>query len=211
MSTLIHLMEAWLIGIAIAAPVGPIGMLCIRKTLEIGLVGAIAVGLGAALADSAYGLVAALGLTAVSHFLLAKATYIKLVGGVFLLYLAYMELKVKPSSAGVTVGKSKNMSRLTAEVFFLTLTNPATILSFIGIFASIGGGANSTSEMFLLVLGIFLGSMTWWLFLGTLIVKIKHKLPESWIHRIRYLSAIILGGFGLWAVLSGFFVYVSLE
>lgn len=211
MSTLIHLMEAWLIGIAIAAPVGPIGMLCIRKTLEIGLVGAIAVGLGAALADSAYGLVAALGLTAVSHFLLAKATYIKLVGGVFLLYLAYRELKVKPSSAGVTVGKSKNMSRLTAEVFFLTLTNPTTILSFIGIFASIGGAATSTTEMFLLVLGIFLGSMTWWLCLGTLIIKIKHKLPESWIHRIRYLSAIILGGFGLWAVLSGFLVYVSLE
>lgn len=211
MSTLIHLMEAWMIGIAIAAPVGPIGMLCIRKTLEIGIVGAIAVGLGAALADSAYGLVAALGLTAVSHFLLAKAVYIKLVGGVFLLYLAYKELKVIPSSAGVAVGKNKNMGKLTAEVFFLTLTNPATILSFIGIFASIGGGATSTTEMFLLVLGIFLGSMTWWLFLGTLIVKIKHKLPESWIHRIRYLSAIILGGFGLWAVLSGLLVNVSLE
>lgn len=211
MSTLIHLMEAWMIGIAIAAPVGPIGMLCIRKTLEIGLVGAIAVGLGAALADSAYGLVAALGLTAVSHFLLAKAVYIKLIGGFFLLYLAYKELKVKPSPTGVTVGKSKNMSRLTGEVFFLTLTNPATILSFIGIFASIGGGATSTTEMFLLVLGIFLGSMTWWLFLGTLIVKIKHKLPESWIHRIRYLSAIILGGFGLWAIVSGLLVYVGLE
>lgn len=211
MSILIHLLEAWMIGIAIAAPVGPIGMLCIRKTLEIGLIGAIAVGLGAALADSAYGLVAALGLTAVSHFLLEKAVYIKLIGGVFLLYLAYKELKAKPSSADVTVGKNKNMSKLTAEVFFLTLTNPATILSFIGIFASIGGGATSTTEMFLLVIGIFLGSMTWWLFLGTLIIKIKHKLPESWIHRIRYLSAIILGGFGLWAVVSGLLVYVSLE
>jgi len=203
MSMLIHLMEAWLIGIAIAAPVGPIGMLCIRKTLEIGLIGAIAVGLGAALADSAYGLVAALGLTAVSHFLLAKALYIKLVGGVFLLYLAYKELSVKPDTSVVKAVKNKNMGRLAAEVFFLTLTNPATILSFIGIFASIGGGATSTTEMFLLVLGIFLGSMTWWLFLGTLIVNIKHKLPESWIHRIRYLSAVILGGFGVWAVVSG--------
>ncbi len=200
---LLHLLQAWMIGIAIAAPVGPIGMLCIRKTLEIGLAGAVAIGLGAALADSAYGLVAALGLTAVSHFLLTKAVYIKLIGGIFLLYLAYKELKVKPSSAGVAVGKNKNLSRLTTEVFFLTLTNPATILSFIGIFASIGGGASSTMEMFLLVLGIFLGSMTWWLFLGTLIVKIKHKLPESWIHRIRYMSALILGGFGLWAVVSG--------
>jgi len=146
---------------------------------------------------------------AVWHFLLAKAVYIKLVGGVFLLYLGYKELTVKPSSVGVTVGKSKNTSRLTAGVFFLTLTNPATILSFIGIFASIGGGATFTTEMFLLVIGIFLGSMTWWLFLGTLIIKIKHKLPESWIHGIRYLSAIILGGFGLWAFLSALVVNIA--
>ncbi len=195
-------MEAWLIGLAIAAPVGPIGMLCIRKTLELGLIGAIAVGLGAALADSVYGLVAALGLTAVSHFLLEKAIYIKLVGGAFLLYLAYKELKVKPTTKLASIGKSKHMSRLVTEVFFLTLTNPATILTFIGIFAGIGGGDVSTTEMMLLVMGIFLGSMTWWLFLGTLIVKIKHKLPEGWFHHIRTLSAIILGGFGLWAIVS---------
>lgn len=202
MSMLIHLMEAWLIGLAIAAPVGPIGMLCIRKTLEIGLIGAIAVGLGAALADSVYGLVAALGLTAVSHFLLEKATYIKVVGGGFLLYLAYKELKIKPVPKLAPIGKSKHMSRLVTEIFFLTLTNPATILTFIGIFAGIGGGAASTTEMILLVVGIFLGSMTWWLFLGTLIVKITHKLPEGWIHHIRTLSAIILGGFGLGALAS---------
>ena len=202
MSILVHLFEAWLIGIAIAAPVGPIGMLCIRKTLEIGLIGAIAVGLGAALADSVYGLIAALGLTAVSLFLLAQTIYIKFIGGLFLLYLAYNELKVRPNSSDAKVMKSKKMGRLTSEVFLLTLTNPATILSFIAIFASIGGGVTSDVEMFLLVAGIFLGSMTWWLFLGTLIVKVKHKLPESRLHGIRYLSACILGGFGLWAVAS---------
>jgi putative LysE/RhtB family amino acid efflux pump len=201
MSTMIYLMEAWIIGIAIAAPVGPIGMLCIRKTLETGLVGALAVGLGAALADSVYGLIAATGLTAVSHFLLAKAVYIKLIGGAFLLYLAYTEIVVKPSSSPAKVGNKKT-GRLVTEVFFLTLTNPATILSFIGIFASIGGGATTGTQMAIMVIGIFLGSMTWWLILGTLIISIKHKLPESWIHRIRYLSALILGGFGVWAMLS---------
>lgn len=201
MSTMIYLMEAWIIGIAIAAPVGPIGMLCIRKTLETGLVGALAVGLGAALADSVYGLIAATGLTAVSHFLLTKAVYIKLIGGAFLLYLAYSEIVAKPSNSAVKVGNKKTC-RLVTEVFFLTLTNPATILSFIGIFASIGGGATTGTQMAIMVIGIFLGSMTWWLILGTLIISIKHKLPESWIHGIRYLSALILGGFGIWAMLS---------
>lgn len=194
-------MKAWMIGIAIAAPVGPIGMLCIRKTLEIGLTGALAVGLGAALADSVYGLIAATGLTAVSHFLLAKAIYIKFIGGGFLLYLAYAEIVAKPSGSAAKVGNKKT-GRLVIEVFFLTLTNPATILSFIGIFASIGGGATTGTQMAIMVTGIFLGSMTWWLVLGTLIITIKHKLPESWIHRIRYLSALILGGFGVWAMLS---------
>jgi putative LysE/RhtB family amino acid efflux pump len=201
MSTITYLIEAWIIGVAIAAPVGPIGMLCIRKTLEIGMVGAIAVGLGAALADSVYGLIAATGLSAISSFLLAQTTYIKLIGGAFLLYLAYTEIVANPSSSAANVGKKKT-SRLIAEVFVLTLTNPATILSFIGIFASIGGGATSATLMALMVFGIFLGSMTWWLILGTIIIHIKHKLPELWIHRIRYVSALILGGFGVWAMFS---------
>jgi len=201
MSLILYLLKAWLIGIAVAAPVGPIGTLCIRKTLELGFMGAIAVGLGAALADGVYGLIAALGLTAISHFLLQKIVIIKVVGGLFLLYLAYAEIKSKTNNSGTTLDKNKNLARLTFGVFFLTITNPMTILSFIGIFASIGsGGATTTAETLAMVIGIFLGSMTWWVILGSIIVKIKHKLPESALQGIRYLSALILAGFGLFAI-----------
>jgi putative LysE/RhtB family amino acid efflux pump len=198
---IIHLMEAWMIGIAIAAPVGPIGTLFIRKTLDLGKFAAVAVGLGAALADSTYGLIAALGLTAVTHLLQEQAILIQVVGGLFLLFLAYKELNTRPSGA-LKVAKTKTMGRLTLEVYFLTLTSPATVLLFIGIFASIGGATASTTEMFLLVMGIFLGSISWWLFLGTILIKIRHKLSDSWLSRIRYISAIMLGGFGLWAIFS---------
>ncbi len=200
MSLIFYLLKAWLIGIAVAAPVGPIGALCIRKTLEMGLLGAIAVGLGAALADSVYGLVAALGLTAVSHFLLQNTMVIRVFGGLFLLYLAYKE--VKSTSGDAASPLSGNLYKLIGGVFLLTLANPMTILSFIGIFASIGSGAPTTLETLTMVVGIFLGSMTWWLILGAIIVKIKHKLSEVWIQRIRYLSALLLAGFGVFAIVG---------
>jgi putative LysE/RhtB family amino acid efflux pump len=202
MSILLYLIKAWMIGIAVAAPVGPIGMLCIRKTLELGFKGAILVGLGAALADSCYGLIAALGLSGLSHFLLEKVVIIKIIGGLFLFYLAYKEIKSITPSVSKLV-KSKSSIKIVIEIFFLTLTNPMTILSFIGIFASISGGAITSIESLSMVLGVFLGSMTWWVILGSIIVKIKHKLPEIWLHRIKYLSGFILAGFGLFAVISG--------
>ena len=198
---LLYLLKAWMIGIAIAAPVGPIGMLCIKKTLELGIKGALLVGLGAALADSVYGLIAALGLTAISHIMIAGDTYLKLIGGIFLLYLAYKEAKSNPSNKEAHVN-GKNQIKLVGEVFFLTITNPMTILSFVGIFASIGTGSSSTLESIAMVVGIFLGSMTWWCILGATISKIKHKLSKIWCERIKWISCFILGTFGLVAIFS---------
>jgi putative LysE/RhtB family amino acid efflux pump len=191
-----------MIGIAIAAPVGPIGILCIRKTFELGLRGTILVGLGAALADSVYGLVAALGLSVISQFLLGKDAFIKIVGGMLLLYLAYKELKSKTLTNEPPLKDKANL-RLASEVFLLTLANPLTILSFISIFASISDGPTTYAKSLSMVLGIFLGSMTWWLALGSILLKIKHKLPQTWLHRIRYVSALALAGFGIVAIISG--------
>jgi putative LysE/RhtB family amino acid efflux pump len=194
------LAKAWIVGMAIAAPVGPIGMLCIRKTIELGFLGTIAVGLGAALADSIFGFIAALGVTAISHFLLEKVAVIKVIGGMFLFYLAYKEVRPEPISPKIS-RQHKGLSKLTVEIFLLTLTNPMTILCFIGIFSTIGSGS-SIVELSIIVFGIFLGSMTWWVMLGSIIIKIKHKLPEIWVNRVRYISAIILGGFGIVAIAS---------
>lgn len=203
MSILLYLFKAWMIGMAVALPVGPIGMLCIKKTLELGIKGALLVGLGASLADSVYGLIAALGLTAVSHIMIAGSCALKLIGGVFLLYLAYKEAKSAVASNEAHVSE-KGHFKLVSEVFFLTLTNPMTILSFVGIFASIGAGSASTLESIMMVVGIFLGSMTWWCVLGTVITKIKHKLPKIWLERIKWISCFILASFGLVAILSSF-------
>lgn len=201
MSILLYLFKAWMIGIAIAAPIGPIGMLCIKKTLELGIKGALLVGLGAALADSVYGLIAALGLTAVSHIMISSSGALKLIGGVFLLYLAYKEAKSGPASNEAHVS-AKSRFKLVSEVFFLTITNPMTILSFVGIFASIGVGSSSTLESITMVVGIFLGSMTWWCVLGTVITKIQHKLPKICLERIKWISCFILASFGLVAIFS---------
>ena len=206
MSILFCLLKAWMIGFAIAAPVGPIGMICITKTLELGFRGAFIVGLGAALADSVYGVVAALGLSAISHALLNNANVIRLVGGVFLLYLAYKELKSINNNTDNKNIESKKPIKLLSKTFFLTITNPITILSFVGIFASIGSGASSALDSMAMVLGIFLGSMTWWCLLGGIIVNIKHRLPNSWLARIKWLSCSILAGFGVVAV-AGYFMH----
>lgn len=201
MSILLYLFKAWMIGIAIAAPVGPIGMLCIKKTLELGIKGALLVGLGAALADSVYGLIAALGLTAVSHIMIAGSGSLKLIGGIFLLYLAYKEAKSSVASNEAHVSE-KSRLKLVSEVFFLTITNPMTILSFVGIFASIGTATSSTLESITMVVGIFLGSMTWWCVLGSAVTKIKHKLPKTWLERIKWVSCCILASFGLLAIVG---------
>ena len=202
MTLLLYVLKAWMIGIAIAAPVGPIGMLCIRKTLEIGLMGAMSVGLGAALADSLYGFIAGAGLTVISSFLIQEVFYIKTIGGVFLIYLAYQELKSSANPQAVVPDK-KGFLQLAFEVFLLTLTNPMTIFSFIGIFATIGGEDITLEKSAWMVMGIFLGSMSWWLILGTMVVKAKGYLSPMWINRIRYFSAVLLAGFGVWAILSG--------
>jgi putative LysE/RhtB family amino acid efflux pump len=202
MSILYYLAQGAGLGVAVAAPVGPIGMLCIRKTLARGLAGAVSVGLGAALADSIYGIIAATGLTAISHFLLEKAITIKIFGGLFLLYLAYKEMRSELSLKTATT-HSKDLRRLTLEVFLLTLSNPMTILSFIALFASMSSGPVTIAESLAMVLGVFLGSIAWWLILGCIILKAQHTLPKTWITSIRYLSALILGGFGIYTLVGG--------
>ena len=196
-------MKAWMIGIALAAPLGPIGMLCIRKTFEQGLFGALAVGGGAALADSLYAAVVGFfSLSTVSHFLARQSVWIKLIGGSFLLYLSFKEMR-GTQTLNHTETSSKNTLKLVLEVFLLTLTNPMTAVTFVGIFAGLGGGPADTAEAMAMVIGVFCGSMTWWLILGGMMLNVQHKLPETWLNRTRYASAIVLGIFGIMALISG--------
>src|SRR5262245_23551445 len=167
------LLRGLLIGFSIAAPVGPIGVLCIRRTLADGRLAGLVSGLGAATADAFYGCVAAFGLTAVSGFLISQQTWLRLFGGLFLCYLGIRTLLAAPAEKpAIATGRRPSPGRglLAAytSTFALTVANPATILSFAAIFAGMGAGITSRSyaSAALLVSGVFLGSALWWLLLS---------------------------------------------
>ena len=156
MQTLLFFSKAFFASVAIQIPIGPISILCIRKTLELGIRGAILVGLGTALADSVYAIVAALGFSVVSETMTENESILKLLGGLFLLYLAYKEAKSVDMSMSNEINiKNQQNFRTIIETFFLNIISPVTIISFIGIFALVDIMPTSTTEAVMLVIGIF--------------------------------------------------------
>jgi threonine/homoserine/homoserine lactone efflux protein len=193
------------IGISIAAPVGPIGVLCINRTLKTGLMAGLSTGLGAALADAVYGCIAGFGLVAVSQFLLAQQMWIRLIGGAFLLYLGIKTFASSTSPKEIP-DQAKTLWRDFTSTFFLTLTNPMTIISFIAIYASLGvveANANY-QEALIVVIGVFAGSLLWWLLLSTSINLIRHKLSKDILIWINRFSGLILFAFGIFSLISAF-------
>ena len=191
------------IGFSIAAPVGPIGVLCIRRTLADGRRYGLASGLGAATADAVYGCVAGFGLTAVSNLLVSQQTWLRLTGGSFLCYLGVKSFFARPAQSAAAP-KGGALTGAYASTFLLTLTNPMTILSFAAVFAGLGLGGEATdyAGAALLVLGVFLGSALWWLLLSGGVGLFREKLNDEhlcWVNRV---SGAIIAGFGLLALFS---------
>jgi len=191
------------IGFSIAAPVGPIGVLCIRRTLAECRLSGIASGLGAATADAVYGCVAVLGLTFISNILIDQQTWLRLIGGSFLFYLGVKTFLAKPAKRAALT-KGNGLVGAYASTFFLTLTNPMTILSFAAIFT--GLGLATTSGDFrsagALVLGVFIGSSLWWLILSGSVGVFREKLDPQGLQWINRISGAIITGFGLAALMS---------
>lgn len=199
-----------LLGFSIAAPVGPIGVLCIRRTLANGLVNGFLSGLGAATADGIYGLIAAFGITVISTFLLDNQVYLHLIGGLFLLRLGYLTFKTAP--AGIA-SKEEDKTRLGSYVsaFFLTLTNPMTIMSFAAVFAGLGGATTGGDYVLaaLLVLGVFVGSMLWWLILSGTVNVLRTKFDSQKLIWINKISGFIIACFGVVSLISHpFFIFM---
>ncbi|MES2382170.1 MAG: LysE family transporter [Bacteroidota bacterium] len=198
-----YLIKGLIIGFSIAAPVGPIGVLTIKRTLTEGRISGFVTGMGAALADAAYGAVAGFGLIAVSSFLISQEFVIKLIGGLFLLYLGVKSFISKPATKEAAVA-SKGLLNNFISTFFLTLTNPSTILSFIAIFAGLGlasTSANYFSSM-AIVFGVFMGSAIWWFILSSIVSFFQSKITPDKLIWINRLSGLILGSFGLFALYS---------
>jgi len=190
------LLKGIILGLSIAAPVGPIGILCIRKTLNQGKLFGFISGLGAATADAIYGSIAALGLTVITQFLIRQATWINLLGALFLMYLAFTTLRT-PVRNHIELDQPKmSPIRTFGTTLLLTLTNPLTIMSFIGIFAGMNIGPVSTSSVYL-VAGVFLGSALWWLLLCSFVGLFRQMISVGTMKWINGLSSMILLGFAI--------------
>jgi threonine/homoserine/homoserine lactone efflux protein len=192
------------IGFAIAAPVGPIGLLCIRRALAGGFRLGFLTGLGAAAADGVYGAVAAFGLTAVSGFLVAQQRWFMLFGGLALVWLGIATARKKPAgTAGESDRSGESLAGAFASTFVLTLANPATILSFLAVFAGLGLAATpGTTGAIAVVAGVFLGSAAWWLFLAGAMAALHRQVPPAAILWINRGSGAVLVAFGIWALLG---------
>lgn len=197
-------LKSVLLGLAVAAPLGPIGALCINRTLERGFVAGAAGGLGTALADGVYATLAAMGFAAFSGVLAQIDTPLRLIGGAFMLWLGWKSLTPKPPRAAASVS-ARDLLGTTAATFLLTITNPMTILSFAALFAGLGlASAAGLAGAWPVVAGVFAGSMLWWGALSGGVALVHHRLPEGFTIWVSRLSGAVLIGFGLWAVISAF-------
>lgn len=198
-----YFVQGLVIGFSIAAPVGPIGLLCIQRSLTRGGFSGLVSGLGAATADAVYGSVAGFGLAFISTLLINQQAWIRLVGGAFLVYLGTRTLRSQPKEKDALSG-SRSLLRDYASTFALTLSNPLTIISFAAIFAGLGladTGGDYTAAV-ALVSGVFSGSTLWWVILSVGVSSFRARLRLGgmvWVNRI---SGTILIALGLIAVLS---------
>lgn len=215
------LLRGIIIGFSIAAPVGPIGILCIRYTLTRGMSAGFISGLGAATADALYGCIAGFGLSFISSFLINQAFWLRLIGGIFLCYLGVKTFLAQsdrkqwsdaenPSDTVETTSAAKianrnNLASTYASTLFLTLTNPMTILSFVTIFAGLGLADSSKSygSAIILVSGVFTGSAAWWLLLSIGVGAFRSQFDVDRLQWINKLAGAIIVAFGVVALLNG--------
>jgi len=193
--------QSLLIGLSIAAPVGPIGLLVIQRTLQRGSVVGLATGLGAAVADALYGAVGAFGVSWIIDALVGARMPLALGGGAFLLWLAWRTWRAPPADKAAQAGTGAGLLQCFAGTFVLTLSNPATIFSFIAVFGTLGARL-TVSSPWTMVAGVLLGSALWWLLLSAAVGRLRSRFDaraQAWVNRG---SALLLAGFALWQVLA---------
>lgn len=198
MESVIPFLRGIAIGFAIAAPIGPVGILCIRKALADGRLAAFVAGLGAAVADSLFGAVAAFGIGAVMSFIDGQMVALKVVGGVFMLGLGVHTWRSAAVMVEAEPGKGPGMARDFLSTFAITITNPGTIFGVAGVFAALGpmGRPGIGMPTVLLVAGIFAGSALWWLTLSALASAARNRFTPERMRLFNHLSGAMLMVFG---------------
>jgi threonine/homoserine/homoserine lactone efflux protein len=191
------------LGFSIAAVLGPIGVLCIRRTLSSGFLNGFLSGLGAATADATYASIAAFGVTALAALLVDQRTWLRLVGGAFLLYLGVRTLRTAPALRAAADVSVRGLVAAYLSTFGLTMSNPMTILSFVAIFAGLGlGSTQGGLDAMELVLGVFVGSAAWWLVLASLVSLLRARLTPGVFRVINIGSGVLILAFAGQAWLS---------
>jgi threonine/homoserine/homoserine lactone efflux protein len=196
-----HLLKGLAIGFAIAAPIGPINLLCLRRSLADGRRIGFVSGLGAAAADTTYGALAAVGVTAVTGFLIGHRAWLQLFGGLFLIVLGLVTMRARsPRRAAAAPVRVGRLSEAFASTYVLTLANPMVIIAFTSVFAALGLGGQTgrTLDALELIVGVFLGSSLWWLTLTLLAGTFRHHLTDGWLRWINRIAGGVMTGFGLW-------------
>ncbi len=201
---LIFLYKGLILGFSVAAPVGPIGILCINRTINKSYISGLITGLGAATADLIYGLIVGLGLTRISGFLISQTVWIQIIGLFFLFYLGVKTLIKKKREIEFDKSFQKGLFKDYLSTFILTITNPMTILFFIAVFAGLGlaNTSHDKNNAILLVLGVFIGSAIWWLILSGLSYNVKKLISNKILLRIDLLSGIIIVIFGIYILIE---------
>ncbi|MFN3979620.1 MAG: LysE family translocator [Caldilinea sp.] len=193
-----------LLGFAIAAPVGPIGLLVIQRTLNDGRLVGLMSGLGAATADAVYGAIAAFGLSLLTAFLVEQQMWLGLAGGLFLCYLGVRTVTAPPAERAAAV-ESRGLLGAWSTTLALTLTNPMTILAFVAIFAGAGlaTSGGDTLAALLLVAGVFLGSAAWWLLLSGGVSLLRGFVNATTLRWINWIAGGVIVAFGVLAIARG--------
>ena len=195
------LLKGLLFGFVLAAIVGPMWVLCFRRTVEQGVAAGLVSGLGIAVADAIYGAIAAFGLTAISGFLLTHSFWIGLAGVAFLTWLGVKALVSRPADLGAAPGTlpSRSLGAAFASTLTLTLANPPTILAFTAMFAGLGlaAGANYQSAA-LIVAGVFAGSAAWWLILVAGAAALRARLSTRLLRALNVVSGVTILAFAAW-------------
>jgi threonine/homoserine/homoserine lactone efflux protein len=195
------LARGFVLGFSIAAAVGPISLLCIRRTLAEGRVVGLASGLGVATADATYGAIAAFGLTAVTDLLVDWRRVLGIVGGLFLLFLAWRTFRAVPREAAADAsGRRGGLVGAFLSILGLTLTNPMTILSFAALFVGLGVTGGDAAEAILLTAGVFFGSGAWWVVLVGAVGAFRARVTPTVLRRVNVASGMLIGAFAIVAL-----------
>lgn len=211
MYEIIYLLKGIVIGFSAAAPIGPVNLICIKRTLTQNKTAGMVSGFGSAFADTLFGFIAAFGLTFISNFLLSNQNIMKFLGGILLCFLGIKSIVVKPEEKKISASAKMMFEKMYGYIgdffttLFLTITNPVTIIFFATVFTALGLAdiVDTYVPAVLIVIGIFLGSMIWWTFLVLSLSLLKKKFSYSWLLWINRVSGVIV-------LILGAVIFISL-